>query len=77
MEKHSDLNKFLISFEISNKLDRYELLSEFLKQVGKQLYIRELTGESTSEADVKMFSDKFQEFKDFVDKLCTLPATKA
>ena len=75
MEK-VEIKSLLAGFEISNKMDRYALVLEFLKQTGKQLYIRQLIGESPSSEDIKMFTDKLNEFKEYTDKLCTLPATK-
>ncbi len=75
MEK-IEIKSLLNVFEISNEMDRYSLVLEFLKQTGKQLYIRQFTGESPSAEDIKMFTNKLSEFKEYTDKLCTLPATK-
>jgi len=71
-----EIKSLLDGLEISNKMDRYTLVSEFLKQAGRQLYIKEIIGESPSSEDIKMFTDKLNEFREYVDKLCTLPVKK-
>jgi hypothetical protein len=76
MEK-VEIKNLLAGFDISNEMHRFDLVSEFLKQTGKQLYIKKLINESPSAEDIKMFADKLVEFKEFTDKLCTLSATKA
>ena len=71
MEKVEKLSDFLVGFEISNNINRYEILAEFLKQAGKFFYIKQSKGISPSEEDVEIFSTKFQEFQGYIDKICT------
>lgn len=77
MEK-IEIKKLLSNFEISNKMDRYLLVVSFLSFAGKQFYIRQMDGESASAEEIKVFTDKIQEFKESVDKLLgALPVTKS
>jgi hypothetical protein len=71
MEKVEKLSDFLVGFEISNDINRYEILSEFLKQAGKFFYIKHSKGIELSAEDVEIFSAKFQEFQTHIEKICT------
>ena len=63
--------------ETSKKMSQYQIISEFLKQAGSQLYLRQIAEEIPSEEDMKMFTNKLTEFKELTDKLCSLSTTKA
>lgn len=70
MEKVEKISDFLVGFEISNDINRYEILSEFLKQAGKFFYIKQSKGIEPSAEDVEIFLAKFQEFQTHIEKIC-------
>ena len=67
VEKIEDV---LASFEMSNNINRYYFLAEFLRDAGQFLYIKQRKGIELSAEDVEIFSAKFQEFQTHIEKIC-------
>lgn len=70
MEKVEKLSDFLVGFDISNNINRYEILAEFLKQAGKFFYLKQSKNIEPSVEDIEIFSAKFQEFQSHIETLC-------
>lgn len=75
--KAMEIKNLFVGADTTKKITQYQIIADFLKQAGNQLYLRQMVGETPSEEDMKMFTDEFVKFKELTDKLCSLSTTKA
>lgn len=75
--KITEIKNLLIASEINKKMSQYQIISEFLKQVGSQLYLKQMVGQTPTTEDIKIFTDELNKFKELTEKLCSLSVTKA